>query len=91
MKTRLSTKASVKSLSFEQLKYLCAEFEYAGRSDRASYLKHLATQACIGEDQTDVDAFVAKVATFDKSPDKEKNVDPLTQQVFGELDPYEKK
>ena len=91
MKARLSTKESIKSLTFTDLGYLCGEYEYVGLSNRKAYLEHLATKACVGEHPDDVTEFVLKVLKFDEAKVATKKIDPLTEQVFTEMDPDDRK
>ena len=61
LKARLYTQESVKSLSFEDLQFLCDSFGIEDNRSRRVCLEGLARKACDGEPEDGITAFVEKV------------------------------
>ena len=87
----MSSAEGIKSLNYEQLKFICGEGGYTGRGGRKEYLEHLAKKACEGEQKELIDEFVRKVLLLDATKPKVTKVDPLTEEVFAEMNDDDKK
>ena len=90
LKARLSTAASIKSMSFADLAFLAGYYENKERRSRAGYLAYLARQCCMGLPENDVESFIQMVLSLDRKAETPK-VDEMTQCVFKEMDPDDQK
>ena len=90
LRGRLSSAASIKSLTYEQLAYLAEYYGNTKRMSRVGYLTFLATKVCSGQHENDAELFVKQVLSMDGKKESCK-VDPATESVFKEMDPDDKK
>ena len=90
LKGRLSTAASIKSMSFADLVFVADYYDNKERMSRTGLLTYLAKQCCTGLPENDVESFVNMVLSYDRKAETPK-VDAMTESVFKEMDPDDQK